>query len=111
MKFKTWQDMYECLKKGQDLYNPQIQEYVFLYNEDGALCQYTIGTEEAMELSNISIENRLESWSTLLGIGGYILDNDNCDRINQYDDYIAPTYEYCRQFYNIDGWCDIAQYI
>ena len=51
MKFKTWEEMYDYLASGRDLYNVLLKKYVFMYNDDGALCAYHIAPDEAKEIA------------------------------------------------------------
>ena len=43
--------MYDALSNGKDLYNPNIGKYVFLYNENGALCTYDLNKKQAMNVA------------------------------------------------------------
>ena len=74
MKFKNWKDMYNLISKGIDLYNPETETFVSVYNDAGALCTYDISKEEAKTLVKES-EGTNESWLAFLGIGGNILDD------------------------------------
>ena len=118
MKFESTKDMYEKAIR-RDLYNKKLELYVFGYNERGALCYYRISKNEAEELRQKSKENDGEYWGAFLGWGGYILDdmdynpdifdddNDNMslDEVNKYFDlYLAPSYEFCEEYYEHDGW-------
>lgn len=42
MKFESAVDMYHYIENGNDLYNPKLGIYVFIYNERGALSYYKI---------------------------------------------------------------------
>lgn len=103
MKFESSKDMYEKVIK-HDLYNKELELYVFLYNDYGALCYYNISNEEAEELRQKSKENNGEYWSAFLGLGGYILDDMNYYPDLSDDLYLAPSYEFCEEYYNHDGW-------
>lgn len=103
MKFESAKEMYEVLSKGKDLYNPNLEKYVFLYNTDGALCVYDIDMEHAKKLEEMAASEK-ESWSAFLGIGGRILDDEKYDRNLENDDYLAPSYDFCEETFCIAGW-------
>lgn len=71
IKFLNGQQMYDYLSAGNDLYSPQAQEYLFCYNEEGAVASYRVSPPAAHKLAQEAVlyENR---WSTLLGAGGAI---------------------------------------
>ena len=73
MKFGTAEEMMGTLQCC-DLYSPELEKYVFLYNDRGALCVYDIGLSEAKELDRMCRESGEESWSGMLGPGGNIYD-------------------------------------
>lgn len=79
MTFKSGADFYEAINNS-DLYNDERCLYVFLYNEAGAVCVYSIQKEEAEDLENKSKEYD-EYWGAFLGIGGEIYDDpmEFCD--------------------------------
>ena len=115
MKFESAKDMYEAVR-GNDLYNKELELYVFEYNDHGALCYYYIDEEERKELKKKSAESDGEYWGAFLGIGGYILDDTDYDpdeydedeatltEDEWYDLYLAPSYEFCERYYEDDGW-------
>ena len=109
--FDSAKEMYDYLSAGNDLYNPMTCSYVFLYNEDGALCVYhDINAEKATELAK-SVNEDCPSWSSFLGIGGNILDNNNYDRINQSDLYLERSYDFCKELYELPDWLDTSDYL
>lgn len=73
LTFANGQEMYDCLQHG-DLYNEEQEMYVFLYNEDGAVCSYSISPEDAAVLEKKAYEAN-EYWGAFLGVGGYIHDD------------------------------------
>lgn len=79
MTFSSGQDMYDILDSG-DIYNPEKELYVFLYNDAGAVCAYNVSKYEAKELELKSKESG-EYWSAFLGVGGSIYDEpmEFCD--------------------------------
>ena len=116
MKFESAKDMYEEARDC-DLYNKELELYVFGYNDFGALCYYHIDEEEAEELRRKSRENDGEYWGAFLGIGGYVLDdmdfypedydedNEKCLTEDEWIDlFLSPSYEFCEEYYKHDGW-------
>ena len=115
MKFESAKDMYKAIMSG-DLYNKELELYVFEYNYHGALCYYYIDEEEAEELKELAAKSDGEYWGAFLGRGGYILDDmdyhpDKYDEDETtltedewYDLYLAPSYEFCERYYEDDGW-------
>ena len=73
MKFSSGKEMYEELMY-TDLYSDEQELYVYMYNEDGAICVYDITNHEAEELENTSKEIE-ECWSACLTGGGKIYDD------------------------------------
>lgn len=73
MKFNTGKEMYEYLKNGHDLYNAEIEIYVFPYNEDGSLYAYKLTIEQAAKLCKKARENH-KKWSNFLGADGEMYD-------------------------------------
>ena len=53
LKFNSKQAFIEYIQSGKDLYSPSLELYLFLYNEDGAICAYTVTEEKAKELKRI----------------------------------------------------------
>ena len=90
--FSTAEDMVNTLQADMDLYNVLTQEYVFLYNTDGAIAVYYISLEEAKELEEKS-QSSDEYWGAFLGAGGTI-----------YDDPL----EYYNDQYKLAGWVDVT---
>ena len=73
MKFSSREEMAEYIQEGNDLYNPVTREYLFVYNNKGAICSYRITNENAKKLSQTVAKD--DYWSSELGPGGYIYDN------------------------------------
>ena len=101
LTFSDWNAMYHFITSEGDLYNPFLNKYAFTYNNDGAICVYDVTPAEAVELVEQSVENH-ELWSASLGTGGQILDNDSLDRNDE--QYLAVSYEFCKENYNKVGW-------
>ena len=90
--FYTAEQMYEYLSAGCDLYDPVSWNYVFLYNEEGAVCVYNIPLAAAEQLA-MDAKEQGEPWSALLSTGGYV-----------YDTYAKASDEICRVLYG--GLCE-----
>lgn len=94
MTFTSPEEMYEALQT-TDLYSREKEQYVFLYNNDGAIAVYPITVEEAEKLASLSAETD-EYWGAFLGIGGDIYDDpwEFCDT------------EYLGEWVSTDGFID-----
>lgn len=95
--FKNWREMYNTLCNGKDLYNPIIGKYVFLYNENGALCIYNLDQEEAI---NVSKNANGDTWSSVLGTGGYILDAMTLNK----KESLQSSYDFCKENFGKSSW-------
>lgn len=95
--FKNWREMYNTLCNGKDLYNPNIGKYVFVYNENGALCTYNLNQKEAI---NVAKEANGNTWSSVLGTGGCILDAMTLNK----EGSLQPSYDFCKENYEKGGW-------
>lgn len=117
MKFNNWQEMYDYLTAGNDLYNTETGDYVFEYNDAHALCVYNLDEDEAKKLSKKALENN-EYWGAFLGTGGRILDvfDYNNDEYRYSKDknmrslYLQPSFDYCKETFSKDGWVDTKEY-
>lgn len=75
IKFTSPEQMLETLYNESDLYCPEIETYIFTYNDHGSIAYYTgITSEMAEELERKSLEGG-EYWGAYLGAGGYIIDS------------------------------------
>lgn len=107
--FNTWESMYKYLKAGNDLYNPDLKTYVFCYNDKGALCFYDMDADTYKKLK-VEAKQKKERISSLLGAGGYILEDDSFMNSvlgfdeNDYKRYIAPSYNFCKETYESIYW-------
>ena len=93
LKFESAKDMYDRLIDGLDIYSPTKELFIFLYNAEGAIAHYDIDRKEAERLVKDSMETG-ESWSGILGRGGYIIDTFNNGKdISPIIDYLENLYE------------------
>lgn len=92
MTFTSGQEMLEYLQSGRDLYSPEKELYVFLYNDAGSIAAYSVDRDEAMRLSGLSIAHEGENWSAFLGVGGQIYDDSSYER---YDENRQSNLDYC----------------
>lgn len=95
MKFNSAEGMYHYLCNNGDLYNPVKEVYMFQYNEDGAICCYSISEDHAAELAVKSIEDG-EYWSAYLGIGGHIYEAEEALEIC--NDFADENWINCREY-------------
>ena len=100
LTFDSAQEMLDCIRDGTDLYSPEEERYVFLYNDAGAIADYCISLEEAQELEKDSRKYGEECWSALLGPGGDIWDdpqdennppNEGCSNL----DFCEKFFQHC----------------
>ena len=92
MKFKNGKEMLDFIQAGNDIYNREKELYIFVYNENGALCYYYISNKQADALKDIS-EELGDSWSALLGAGGKIVEG------KKKDEWFNDT-TWCNRIYN-----------
>lgn len=75
LKFNSEQAFIEYIQSGKDLYSPSLELYLFAYNEDGAICAYTVTEEKAQELNK-----QEEYWGAYLeACGHYVKTAKRCD--------------------------------
>lgn len=73
LTFKTPEEFLYEVREVTDLYCPEEETYVFVYNEDGAICVYHVDEEQAKELDKRAKEAN-DYWASFLGAGGDIYD-------------------------------------
>ena len=114
-KFADGDAMYKYLTAGNDLYNKETGEYVFQYNDAGALCTYYLKPETAKEIAAKAKEDD-EYWGAYLGGGGTILDDPNNDEYRFSKDdykrnlYLEPSFTFCKENFAKRGWVDTREY-
>lgn len=90
MKFTSEEKLLDCIRTGVDLYSPSLELYMFLYNDAGAVCTYSIAHDHALELVQQD-----EYWEAYLGPGGSIYDDPEGEFENEWDadDWISVSRE------------------
>lgn len=90
MKFTSEEELLDCIRTGVDLYSPSLELYMFLYNDAGAVCTYSIAHDHALELVQ-----KDEYWGAYLGPGGSIYDDPEGEFENEWDadDWISVSRE------------------
>ena len=113
-KFFNGAEMYEYVCSGNDLYSKSLRTYVFVYNDAGALCVYTLEPEEIVELIELGKKNS-EYWGAFLGWkGSEVLDEAEFDNEEyRYSDdenkrrlYLGPSLEFCDVYFCAEDWLD-----
>ena len=113
-KFSSGKEMYDYICSGKDLYSKSLRTYVFVYNDAGALCLYTLELENVLELITLSKENN-EYWGAFLGWkGSEVLDEAEFDNEEyRYSDdwekqklYLKPSLDFCNMYYQTEDWID-----
>lgn len=103
MGFSSPEQMLNTILGDVDLYNKITGDYVFHYNNAGAIAVYNLTPEQAEELDKQSAENN-EYWGAFLGIGGEIWDDPEKAAENEQE----CNLDYCKRVYNLDGWIDVS---
>lgn len=108
MRFNNGKEMlHEIVGNLTDLYSPEKETYVFLYNDCDSICLYSIDEDEAVRLATEAGNSDEEYWSAFLGWGGEIIDDPS------YEDYREGSetpLEWCEAMY--DGeWIDTRDYL
>lgn len=105
MRFKSGKEMLDVILSGTDLYSPEKETYVFLYNDAGSIAHYSIDKEKADELAD-KAKKYDDYWAGFLGVGGSIADDPS------YEDFEEGDYsnlDWCNDMY--DGeWIDTNDY-
>lgn len=95
LQFKNAQEMLDTIQRGTDLYNPECGIYVFVYNDEGSICYYSIDREQASELA-AKVKVTDEYWGAFLGWGGHIIDvpDHEC-----WEEGMAVPLDFCKEVY------------
>ena len=105
MIFNSAREMLDYIQEGNDLYNPNDESYVFLYNGYGSIAEYGISKEHAKELAKQAKEND-EYWGAFLGPHGYIFDDPSCDFFEEGD---TSNLDWCEDHYQLEGWMNTEE--
>lgn len=107
MRFNNGKEMLEeIVDNCRDLYSPEKETYVFLYNDDDSIAYYSISKEHARQLAE-EVKGTDEYWCGNLGPGGYIIDGPSYEYYKEGDE--TPL-EWCERMY--DGeWIDTNDYL
>lgn len=102
--FNSVEELYNEIADGQDLYCPETGTYMFVYNEAGAVCFYTISELDFYDLVEEAFEVGENYIGGLLGPGGSIVDvnlRTPDGEIIEYGDPEFEEFEY-KEGYEID---------
>jgi len=105
MKFNSGAEMLKVILDGTDLYNPEKETYVFVYNDAGSIAYYSIDEITADRLAD-EAEEYGDYWSGFLGIGGYIADDPSYDFFKEGD---YSNLDWCNDNYSGE-WIDTKDY-
>lgn len=105
LKFKSAQQMLDTIK-AQDLCNPKLGGYVFLYNEAASIAEYVLAKDNMRRIAREAAELGVE-WLELLGPGGSIFDDPSYP---DYEDYMISNLDWCEEHYMEDGWIACEDY-
>lgn len=106
MKFSTAKEMLEHIQAGNDLYNPKLEVYVFLYNDVGSIAYYNINKDSAKSLSQKAKEQD-EYWGAFLGPGGEIIDDVSSEFYRKGN---KTNLQWCKNYYKDDNWINTIDY-
>lgn len=99
--FCSGDDMLVTVTNFDGFYNPDIETYVFAYNDCGSIAVYTdIDPEEATKLAT-EAKKANEYWGALLGVGGKIYDDPSYP---DYDENQASNLEFCKRHFYEGHW-------
>lgn len=104
VRFKDAEEMLSSIQSGEDLYNKETEQYVFLYNGAGSIAVYDIEEQEADALIASSHAAGGEYWGAFLGVGGNIYDDPSYE---YYSDEIPSNLDYCKENYDKGQWFTI----
>lgn len=99
MKFNSTKEMFKALQNG-DLYNPILEKYIWIYNDDetSVVCS-DVTPEEAKQYTKMSAEADEECWSAFRPGGDPIYDDAEIyEMLKEY--YTSPYWQYTDRIYN-----------
>ena len=105
--FDSGMEMLDFLQAGKDLYNPETDAYVFVYNEDKAIAYYSVSKEDAKKYAKIEADTG-EYWGSNLGVGGYIYENQLSEN---YDKSKVSSRDFCNEHFNEGVWVKTTDYL
>ena len=105
--FNFGKEMLDFLQAGKDLYNPQTDAYVFVYNEDKAIAYYSVSKEDAKKYAKIEADTG-EYWGSNLGVGGYIYEDQLSEN---YDKSKMSSRDFCNEHFNEGVWVKTTDYL
>lgn len=106
-KFNSGKEMLDYLQAGKDLYNPETDAYVFVYNEDKAIAYYSVSKEDAKKYAKIEADTG-EYWDSNLGVGGYIYEDQLSEN---YDKSKMSSRDFCNEHFNEGVWVKTTDYL
>lgn len=105
--FDSGMEMLDFPQAGKDLYNPETDAYVFVYNEDKAIAYYSVSKEDAKKYAKIEADTG-EYWGSNLGVGGYIYENQLSEN---YDKSKVSSRDFCNEHFNEGVWVKTTDYL
>ena len=105
-KFVDGLEMLTAIEHGTDLYNPEKEIYVFLYNDKGSIAYYFLTPQEAYGIA-IQAEATGDYWGGCLTGGGTIIDSPDCEHYTE--DSETPL-DWCDLMY-VGTWYDTETYL
>lgn len=105
--FDSGKEMLDFLQAGKDLYNPETDAYVFVYNEDKAIAYYSVSKEDAKKYAKIEADTG-EYWDSNLGVGGYIYEDQLSEN---YDKSKMSSRDFCNEHFNEGVWVKTTDYL
>lgn len=106
MRFNSGQEMLETIQKGVDLYSPQLEKYVFVYNIEGSICYYNLTIDDVVDWSEIILDPD-ENLESHLPWSGHIIDDPSHELYDPM--YHQSNLEWCNEVYKYP-WLDIREF-
>ena len=102
--FNSPEEMLDYICSDFDIYNLEIGDYIFRYNEPGSICVYNFNLEEAEEIEKEANELH-EYWGGFIGGGGSIYDDPSHEL---YSEDCRSNLDYCKEVFNVGAWVDVT---